>query len=400
MTVDHDDKNIKWHSVSTLRDDEVDLDEDLLLEEFEDVQVPENVNALKEEHKIKTTYQGGVSAVEKVLPIVEITDDKNFSGQVFEKQSFVGKNLDGASFAGASLIGADFRNVSLKGVDFSGADLTGADFSGADLSEANLSGAILRDTVFNRARFDKIKLGEADLDGAFLLDLRIDEIGLEELQELVEFLAKNFPHKLNLMRINLKLLDLKRIDLSQLDLRGVDFTGVDFTGVNIIGLNLSECIITPQQIAQALGRPPTPAEMQQLMAPRKKNQKEGWKGMDWMDLFVDDGRELGVWDVSRSKGVSIDKIFDAGRKVFRRSAAKPKIKDEEILEQVKSEQKAKSDERKEKVLENIEKNKQAVLEARKERQRELQEKEQEERKQQKSIDLSSDMVRGRGGFER
>ena len=173
MTVDHDDKNIKWHSVSTLRDDEVDLDEDLLLEEFEDVQVPENVNALKEEHKIKTTYQGGVSAVEKVLPIVGITDDKNFSGQVFEKQSFVGKNLDGANFAGASLIGADFRNVSLKGVDFSGADLTGADFSGADLSEANLSGAILRDTVFNRARFDKIKLGEADLDGAFLLDLDI-----------------------------------------------------------------------------------------------------------------------------------------------------------------------------------------------------------------------------------
>ena len=122
--------------------------------------------------------------------------------------------------------------------------------------------------------------------------------------------------------------------------------------------------------------------------------------MDWMDLFVDDGREIGVWDVSRSKGVSIDKIFDAGRKVFRRDAAKPKIKDEEILEQVKSEQKAKSDERKEKVLENIEKNKQAVLEARKERQRELQEKEQEERKQHKSMEISSDMVRGRGGFER
>ena len=158
MTVDDDDKNIKWHSVSTLRDDEVDLNDDWLLEGFEDIKLPENVKSLKDEYHIKTTYQGGLSVVEQTLPLAEVRDDRNFSGKVFEKQSFVGKNLDGANFAGASLIGADFRNVSLKGVDFTGADLTGADFSGADLSEANLSGAILRDTVFNRARFDKVKL--------------------------------------------------------------------------------------------------------------------------------------------------------------------------------------------------------------------------------------------------
>ena len=80
----------------------------------------------------------------------------------------------------------------------------------------------------------------------------MDELAIEELQALVEYLAVYYPHKLNLRRINLSLLDLKRIDLRQVSLRGVDFTGLDFTGVNIMELDLSECIITPQQIAQAL----------------------------------------------------------------------------------------------------------------------------------------------------
>ena len=74
-------------------------------------------------------------------------------------------------------------------------------------------------------------------------------------------------------KMNLTMLNLAKIDLKNVNLRGVDFTGVDFTGVNIIGLNLSECIITPQQIAQALGHVPNRAELAQLLTPRKKDAK-------------------------------------------------------------------------------------------------------------------------------
>lgn len=440
-----DTKDIKWHAVSNLRDDEVHFDDDWLNDEVDHMLVA-GKEAIADKNLFVEKPSQDVSeksvddakndgAAENVIPSVQnntssfvekniaITKDKSeaayalensnrvYAAQVFENASFVGQNLDGANFAGASLINADFKNVSLKGVDLSGADLSGADLSGADLSGANLSGAVLKGTKFNGACFNGIQLSEADLDGAFLLDLRIDEIGIEELQELVEFLAKNFPHKLNLSRINLKLLDLKKIDLRQLDLRGVDFTGVDFRGVNIIGLSLRDCIITPEQIAQALGRPPTLAEMQQFYAPRNKDKKKESRGIDWTDFFLNDGREIGVWDVSKSRGVSIDKIVDAGRKVFRRDVHKPKIKDEEILEQVKSAQKAKSDERKEKVIENIEKNKQAVLEARKERQKELMQEQKKENEQlrqkepqnkesKKSYDLDPSLMHGRGSMER
>lgn len=443
-----DTKDIKWHAVSNLRDDEVHFDDDWLNDEVDHMLVAGKeaiadknlfVEKLSQNLSEKPT-DGGKNVHESQNPCPPVQNnsvppaDKSaerevhksdvaalslnleganrvYAAQVFENASFVGQNLDGANFAGASLINADFKNVSLKGVDLSGADLSGADLSGADLSGANLSGAVLKGTKFNGACFNGIQLSEADLDGAFLLDLRIDEIGIEELQELVEFLAKNFPHKLNLSRINLKLLDLKKIDLRQLDLRGVDFTGVDFRGVNIIGLSLRDCIITPEQIAQALGRPPTLAEMQQFYAPRNKDKKKESRGIDWTDFFLNDGREIGVWDVSKSRGVSIDKIVDAGRKVFRRDVHKPKIKDEEILEQVKSAQKAKSDERKEKVIENIEKNKQAVLEARKERQKELMQEQKKENEQlrqkepqnkesKKSYDLDPSLMHGRGSMER
>ena len=443
-----DTKDIKWHAVSNLRDDEVHFDDDWLNDEVDHMLVAgkeaiadKNLFVEKSSQNLsEKPTDGGKNVHESQNPCPPVQNnsvppaDKSaerevhksdvaalslnleganrvYASQVFENASFVGQNLDGANFAGASLINADFKNVSLKGVDLSGADLSGADLSGADLSGANLSGAVLKGTKFNGACFNGIQLSEADLDGAFLLDLRIDEIGIEELQELVEFLAKNFPHKLNLSRINLKLLDLKKIDLRQLDLRGVDFTGVDFRGVNIIGLSLRDCIITPEQIAQALGRPPTLAEMQQFYAPRNKDKKKESRGIDWTDFFLNDGREIGVWDVSKSRGVSIDKIVDAGRKVFRRDVHKPKIKDEEILEQVKSAQKAKSDERKEKVIENIEKNKQAVLEARKERQKELMQEQKKENEQlrqkepqnkesKKSYDLDPSLVHGRGSMER
>ena len=65
--------------------------------------------------------------------------------------------------------------------------------------------------------------------------------------------------------------------------------------------------------------------------------------------------EIGVWDATKSKGVSIEEILKAGKKVFNKVAGKPKIKDEQVLERVKSEQKQKTDERSEEVRKNIEK---------------------------------------------
>ena len=56
-------------------------------------------------------------------------------------------------------------------------------------------------------------------------------------------------------------------------MKGVDFTGMDFTGVNIMELDLSECIITPEQIAQALGRIPSVDELKKILAPKKKKMK-------------------------------------------------------------------------------------------------------------------------------
>ncbi len=326
------------------------------------------------------------SAEEK--EIGALSEGEDYSSKVIEQADFKGQMLDGQSFRGASLIGADFSGASLKNVDLSGADLSGANLSGVDLSGANLSGAILRGTNFTGACLNGIKLAEADLDGAVLLDLRIDELGLQELQDLVEYLAKYFPHKLNLAKMNLTLLDLKRIDLKNLDLRGVDFTGVDFTGVNIIGLNLSECLITPQQIAQAMGRNPTRDEMMQLLMPRKKERGKEWSGIDW-ESFFRGGEDYSIWDATKDKGISIEQILQTGKKVFRKEAGKPKVKDEQIVEQVKAEQKNREDERTEKIRENIEKNRQAVLEARKERQKEQEgEKSKEERRPQKELDLT------------
>ena len=39
-------------------------------------------------------------------------------------------------------------------------------------------------------------LTDADFDNAILLDITIDAIALEDLQELIEYLAKYAPHKL------------------------------------------------------------------------------------------------------------------------------------------------------------------------------------------------------------
>ena len=176
-----------------------------------------------------------------------------------------------------------------------------------------------------------------------------------------------------------------------MDLRGVDFTGVDFTGVSIIGLNLSECIITPQQIAQAMGRNPTQEEMMQLLMPRKK--EKSWEGIDWEGFFLG-GEDYGIWDATKDKGISIEQILKTGKKVFRKEAAKPKVKDEQIVERLEEKLKQKEEERTEKIRENIEKNRQAVLEARKEKQKEN---EAQEKKQSHSKEMDMTLMHsGRG----
>ena len=235
------------------------------------------------------------------------------------KIDFVGKNLQKGKFQKENLSDANFSVSNLEGVDFSGSNLRNADFTGANLAGANFSGAILDGAIFDGAQLagadftgaslKGIKLAEADISDAVLLDIDIDAVGIEELQELVEFLAKYYPHKLNLSKINLALLNLAQIDLRAVNLRGVDFTGCSFVGVNIFELDLSEAIITPEQMAQALGRPPTKDEIAKIMAPKKRggNQKSGVMN-EISDLFSD-RREFGVIDFRGDKGVSIDKAI-------------------------------------------------------------------------------------------
>ena len=227
-----------------------------------------------------------------------------FGGRNLENAKFARENFENANFSVANLKGVDFSGANLKGADLSGADLSGANLSGADLSGAVLSNAVLKNTNFTGANLTGVVLTDADLDNAILLDVTIDAIALEDLQELIEYLAKYAPHKLNLAKMNLTMLNLAKIDLKNLDLRGVDFTGCDFTGVNIMELDLSECIITPQQIAQALGKVPNADELRRIMAPKAKPKAGKSQGIDISGLFLDDGREAGVWDVRHDEGIS------------------------------------------------------------------------------------------------
>lgn len=330
----------------------------------------------------------------------------DFVGKDLEGGRFAGENLENASFSVANLKGVDFSGANLRGVDFSGADLSGANLKGADLTGAILSGAQLIGTDFTGAKLNKVKLADADIQDAILLDIDIDELGLEELQELIEYLAKYYPHKLNLSRLNLLLLDLKRIDLKNLDLRGVDFTGVDFTGINILELDLSECIITPQQIAQALGRIPSQEEMKMLLAPKKKDAKSKG-GIDMSSLFHDNGREFGTWDALHQDGVSIKKILDTGRNVFRRGAKRPEVKDSKILEEVKAAQQVQADANKDSLRQQIEEHKRQELENRKNKKLELEQEVKrdvvkEEKQEDRSVaERAKEMhILARGGNER
>lgn len=411
--VDADNDTVRWRAVSTLRDDEVDFDEDWLNEAIDQM-----LSAEDKKHKISLADnslsnhndlpeieepQASVPSEENelvfeeekmALQVENSSRSAVFDGQVLENASFVGQTLESQSFRGASLINADFSGVSLKNIDFSGADLSGADFSNANLEGVDLSGAILRGTKFAHSRLDNVKFNGADLDQADLSDINPNDLSLEDLQALIEYLAKYFPHKLNFALLNLRLLDLTRIDLSKCDLRGADFTGIDFTGVSLIGVNLSECVITPQQIAQALGHPPTQQELMQLFPPRDKERSKSSGGIDWSDFFFND-REIGVWDVSKDRGLSIESLIKTGRKVFRHRTDKPQLKEHDSQEPNDSEGKSQAEIDKEKVLENIEKNRQAVLEARKERQQALAKEE-----HHKNLDIDLTLVRGRGSMER
>lgn len=309
---------------------------------------------------------GGWSMVSRQISGSKVLFDDDglrFAGKNLENGKFAAENLQGANFSVANLTNVDFSGADLRGVDFSGANLTNADLSGADLSGAILSGTVLHRTNFTKAKLNGVKFVDADLEDAILLDVEIDVIGIEELQSLIEYLAKYYPHKLNLTKINLTLLNLAAIDLSQLDLRGVDFTGVDFTGVNITGLDLSECVITPQQIAQALGRVPGKEELARILAPKKKK-KQSYNSFDLSDLFMGNGREFGVIDFQKDKGMSIETLLKAGKKVFG-SGKKPDIKDEASLANVKSEQEMKVKSHNEELRKVIEERKQKELAARK-----------------------------------
>lgn len=286
-----------------------------------------------------------------------------FGGRNLENGKFARENFENANFSVANLKGVDFSGANLKGVDFSGADLTDADLSGADLTGAVLSNAVLKNTNFTGAILNGVVLTDADLDNAILIDIRIDEIGLEDLQELVEYLAKYAPHKLNLAKMNLTMLNLAKIDLKNVNLRGVDFTGCDFTGVNIMELDLSECIITPAQIAQALGRVPNAEELKRLMAPKPKNKGKQREGFDVSSFFLDDGREVGVWDTLKSKGISTEKLVDmvkAGHKVYRRMVKRPNGNKE--AEKVKSEKENEAQSSTQELHKVIEDNKRALIE--------------------------------------
>lgn len=330
----------------------------------------------------------------------------DFVGKNLEEGRFANENLENANFSVANLKGVDFSGANLRGVDFSGADLTGANLKGADLTGAVLSGAQLVGTDFTGAILKGVTLTDADISDAILLDIEIDELGLEELQALVEYLAKYYPHKLNLSKMNLMLLDLKRIDLKNVSLRGVDFTGVDFTGINIMELDLSECIITPQQIAQALGRVPNADELQRIMAPKVKAKKSK-SGIDMTALFQDDGREFGTWNAINQEGISIKKILDVGKKVFRRSVQTPQVKDEKILEQIKAEQKEQANTHKDELRRTIEEHKRKELENRLNKKAEFanevtKEAEKEEKQEDRSSAEKARDIRimTRGGYER
>ncbi len=285
-------------------------------------------------------------------------------GQNLVGVDYSGQTITDADFSAANLQDANFKNAVLTNTDFSGADLSGADLSGADLSDSVFAGAKLKGANFTGANMEGVILRDADIEDAILIDIRMDELALDELQALVEYLALYYPHKLNLRRINVSLLDLRHIDLRYVDLRGVDFTGCDFTGVNIMELDLSSCIITPEQIAQAMGYMPSPEEMKKILAPKVKRKMKKF----YIDFgeFLSNGRFTGWIDLTKHKGISSEQLVKAFLNIKSIIARKPEDKDEIIFEKAKEFHEQRVDEERkaynEEQKKNIEERKQKMIE--------------------------------------
>ena len=319
---------------------------------------------------VSVSYRDKEAVDRKMFKIPDALSKNNgleLSGQTLIGNIFAQQDLSNANFSAANLTQADFSGAKLAGVDFSGANLTDANLSGADLTGAILSGANLLRAKFTGAKLNQVVLTDANLEEAIMLGIEIDSLGIEELQALVEYMAIYYPHKLNLTKLNLTLLDLSKIDLTKVSLRGVDFTGCSMKGVKIWELDLSECIISVAQIAEALGHMPNQQELARLLAPKTEKKKEN-KGIDMSDLFYDNGKEFGVWDVTREKGLDIGKLVESGMKLFRKSAAKPQPphEGEEIVAQIKEEKlrnddsKARNEELKERIKQRKEEERQKL----------------------------------------
>ena len=225
------------------------------------------------------------------------------------------------------------------------------------------------------------------IQDAILLDAELDDLSIEELQELVEFLAKYYPHKLNLTRLNLTLLDLKRIDLTQVNLKGVDFTGCNFFGVNIYELDLSECIISIAQIEQAIGHTPTALELKKILAPKNRKNKPKLKGIDLSAFF--EGRGSLTWDATKG-GIDMATLLKNG-KAFIKSFQK-EDSDEKIIEKFgkkhKDNENINEEEKNNNIAElrkTIEQHKKEVLERRQEEQNNNEEKERERENMREKI---------------
>ncbi|MBR1649023.1 MAG: pentapeptide repeat-containing protein [Alphaproteobacteria bacterium] len=299
---------------------------------------------------------------EEDLPLLNI----EFNGKNLENGEFDHENLRDANFSAANLSGVNFCGSDLRGADFSGANLTNTDLSNADLTGATFAGAQIIGTNFSGAILKNVTFTDAFFQDAVLLDIEIDSISLEELQQLIEFVAKYYPEKLDLTRINLTMLDLRKIDLSKVNLRGVDFTGVDFSGVNIMELDLSECIITPEQIAQALGRVPSADELKRILAPKKRKPRPGLN-IDFTDFFLNGHKQVGIIDVGGFKGMDVEKLVKFGKKIHDAVASSDKapVDDKDSLEYIRAQNRANKqelreliEERKRRELENRRREKQ------------------------------------------
>lgn len=351
--------------------------------------------------KPESTTDSNLSTTPVWLPKAKQHID--FHSKNLQNGTFSKENLEGADLSGANLSNADLSGTNLRGADLSGADLTGVNLEGADLTGANLSGAKLIGANLKKTKLHDVLFDGADLTDAVFLEIDIDDLTLENIQDLVEYLATYYPHKLNLNKFDLTLLNLAQIDLSRVNLRGVDFTGADFTGVNILELDLSECIITPEQIAQALGHSPSQEDLRKVLAPKPKKKAKSF-GIDLTNFFFDNGLPSGVWYTRRGKGVTFDQIFSAVKRFT--NAFKKDAPEDEFFDDLKQEKNlTKKDDDEEKSANDdlrrmIEENKKNVLEEKIRETNYTRAQENEQKKKTASQDMDNILLRQRNDSSR